>query len=315
MGQITSALSLVLSGGVGNSSPLQSIGGAASGTAAQYVVSQSYTASAIPGIEITHASRNPDGAGYLQYTASNQSVTWTNPLGVVSFVTLSADEWAAVGQAATGYLRLRITPGSLPGADQGQEITVAQENHTLFHQPASNELTSGLTDYRALYLWNQSAASAVNVSLALSSQTPESVVTIGSTFNSLSRFATPAAEGLDFRCVNHIGNIAPYSASLSGAYRRERLITVTGSKTPSMTYFPPDWGQSSNGVNEEIEVLLAGYTDPTGKLAQVEWGASLFWATIAPGRMVSFWLRRVVPPNPTLPTFEKILLDLDFTLQ
>mgnify|MGYP000222731137 CR=1 FL=1 len=314
MANATSHLALLYSGGAGNSSPAFSIGGAASTTPARYIHSQTFTPSTISGLEITHAARNPDGVGSLSFVAANKSVVWQNPLGVSTTLALDlSQEWAAVGSTTTGFLRLRVSPEMLPVTDAVQAITVAQANHTLFGAPASNEITAGLTDYRCLYLWNQSPVALSSVNLVLTDMAPASAVQIGSTFNSISQYKTTSADGLDFGTIHPLGSVAPYTVSLAGGFRRERLEAKTRAGTPTMAFFPPDYGQDSDGATKDVDVLLADSLDSTNKLSAVLWGTSLYWGTIGAGRMVSLWVKRALPPNPTLPVTETILFDITFT--
>lgn len=314
MARASPVLTFLYSGGAGNANPDLSFGGPASQAAGKYPASQSYTASTIPGIEIIHAARNTAGSGTLEYVFSTNSVKWTDPTSNVSEVILSGDGVVAVGDSVTGYLRLRITAGSLPGSDQSQSITVAQVRDTLFTNPSSNELTSGVTDYRALYLSNEAGNDAISATLTLTDNAPESGITIGSTFIPASRYSTPEADALDFGTMNSLLSVAPYSTSLSAHFPRTTMGAGTQIMTPASGYFPQSYAQNSNGVDEDIEVQLQDGKDSSGKLVNVEWGSSLFWDTIPAGRMVSFWIRRVVPPGPATPTVERALFDLDFTV-
>lgn len=291
-----------------------SLGGQASQHAAKYIVSQSYTASTIPGIEITHAARNTDGVGTLSYTAANGSIGWLNPDSVLSTILVSGDGWAVVGNPTDGYLRLSITQANLPGSDASQAITVAQARDSLFDSPAANELAAGVTDYRALYIANESAGAVTDVTLTLTDAAPQSTLALGSTFIPASKYSSTEAEALDFGVMNGLYGVAPYSTSVSGLFPRTALGAGPPMMTPGSSYYAQSAAQNSNGVDEDVEVQIQGDTDTTGELDNVEWGSSLFWTTIPAGRMVSFWVQRIVPAGPTIPTVEQALLDLDFTI-
>jgi hypothetical protein len=229
---------------------------------------------------------------------------------VSSTVVLGGTGWAAVGKTDTGYLRLYVT--SLPGSDQSQSITIANTLNSLFGAPAGNEITNGVTEYRALYLVNETSSTLVDIVMVLTQDTAASDVTIGSTFNPVSQYATPRIDALNFGYLNPTIGCAPYSTSLSALFPREQLVGRNGNYAPKFHYFPTDMTQSSDGTTVDVEIQLVNRYDPTGKLGGVLWGTSLSWGTILPNKMVSFWLRRVIPPNPTIPVSENVSLDITF---
>jgi len=302
------------SGGAANSLARNSFGGPVSNTVAKYPDSQTYTQSTIPGLTIAHATHNPTGNGYLQYTAINKMVTWTNQAGAVSSTILEQDGWYAVGTTVAGFLRFYAAIASLPSGDMGQTITIADALGTLFDTPASNELASGATEYRALYLVNESPNRMTEVVLRLISDTPASSVYVGSTFNPLSTYATPQVEGLSFSVFNHKTMTPPISTSLTSLVLRERLVSLMPNGTPRFPYYATDMTQNSNGVDLDIELQLQDRYDSTNKLEAVEWSDTLLWASIPAGRMVSFWVKRVMPPNPVVPLTEIIDFDISFIL-
>lgn len=312
MTRASAQLALVYSGGPSNSLASGSIGGAASGTTLRFIRSQSHSGSTIPGLTINHASRNPEGVGTLSYTAATTTVTWTNPLGVVTHTKLSSSGEYAVGTNTSGYLRLTVAYPSL-GPDATQPVTIYNLRNTLFGKPDDAELPTGTTDYRALYLVNRSAATLENVLLTMTDAAPESVLSIGSSFAPRSVYTTDDASRKKLTLLNYFTGTGACSESFGSTIKREALEVFTPSGSPHTSYYVPEFSQNSDGVTEDIEILLADGKDSTGALAVVDWGTTVSWATIPAGRMVSFWVRRVLPPNPAMPTFEQAKFDVTFT--
>ena len=311
---IKSTLVLIYSGGATNDSASASLGGPVSTVAGGYIASQSYTASTIPGIQITHASRNPEGIGSLSYSVSSGLITWQPPNGLPVSSPPFSDGWLAIGTNTGGYLRLFLTISQLPTSDTTQPIAIADLKNTLFGKPTANDIIDGVTHYRALYLVNQSENTAENVKLVLTELAIGSDLSIGSTFLPVSTYDTSPDDVLNFSGVHAFGGIAPYTTSISPRYKRERLESLTLGGYPSMSYYPIGLSQNSDGVTTDIEAQIVDSEDSTGVLSEVQWGTSLYWSSILPGKMVSFWVRRVIPPSPTSPVYERVLLDFTFDI-
>lgn len=309
-----STLALLYSGGSANTEPSLSLGGAVSTAAGRYIASQSFTASTIPGIQIYHAARNAIGTGTLSYFSSGSSIRWQPPSGPYTELPIQGGGWFSVGTIATGFLRLYITVSGLPLTDASQGIAIADVKDTLFASPNKTQLDNGVTQYRALYLANTSNNTARNVSLASTSLTVRSSLQIGSSFLPKSTYAVNASTALNFSGVLTVGGVAPYSTSMSSHFRREQMDSLTLAGYPSMTYFPIDRAQNSDGATVDVEILLPSDTDPGGLLSGVSWASSLFWSVIPPNRMVSFWVKRTIPAGLTQFGDESLLLDFTFDL-
>lgn len=232
-------------------------------------------------------------------------------MGVVTHTKLSTSGQYAVGSNVTGYLRLTVDFPSLAG-DASQSVTVANVRNTLFGKPDDADLITGVTDYRALYLVNRSNANLTSVVLTLTDAAPESTLTVGSSFAPRSVYGTTTGRD-KLTLLNYFTANSPYSGSFGSGLRREALALLTPSGSPHTSYYVPEFSQNSDGLTTDVELVLADAEDSTGVLGVVDWGSTVSWATIPAGRMVSFWVRRQVPPGPAMPTFEQAKFDVTFT--
>lgn len=314
MARATDALTLLYSGGAGNTNPELSIGGIVSSAANKDVLSQTWTPSTITGITIVYATRNALGAGYLSYTASNNSLTWLTFAGASSTIALAGSGKAAVGNPITGFLTVDVSAGALPLSDTGQSIVIGNALDTVFGPPSASEILNGATEYRCFYLKNRSTADAVDVVATLTTSTPQSTVTMGSSFAPLSSYGTTGAEWYTFRGLNLATGRPALTKSLSALTPRERLTLTNQDGTPRFPFYPSAGSQVSDGVAVDVDVFLQDKYDTTNLLNAVEWGATLAWSSIPAGKMVSLWLRRVMPANPVIPTAENIGLDFQLIL-
>ena len=302
------------SGGPANVTPRNSIGGQVSSAALAYPDSQTFTQTTIYGITILHAAKFPAGTCTLQYTPLSKTLTLINALGVSSSVQFTHSGLYAIGDTATGYFRLDVEYSQLPASDTSDFSVVADALDTLFDTPASAQIASGVTEYRALYLVNESEATMRSVVLLLTHGDLSSSVYLGSSFASLSQYTTTADEALSFGVFNHKTMTPPISTSLSGHFLREGLNSAGLNTVPRFPFYPTDSKYSSDGLTTNVERLLADRYDSTNQLAEVHWTNALLWAEIPAGRMVSFWVKRVVPPNPAIPINEIIDLNITFSL-
>lgn len=311
MAKATPALVFVYSGGAANSSPAASLGGQVSQTVGRIAVSQSFTQPGIPGIEVQFAARNPLGSGTLFYASANQTVTWT-PLAGSPSVAALADGLVAVGSDVAGYLNLQVTMVDLPGGDATENVVIDDVAATVFDTPTPSDLAGGATEYRCLYIVNQTGSPVYNVQLVLTQDTPATEVTLGTVFAASSQFQTTFSEMNTLVRFNPILGGAPYTTALDDGGARERLLAAHRSGLPFVP-FAEGGRESSDGVSLFVPPLLADRYDSTGLLSEVDWGSALSWPEILPDRMVSIWLRRVTPVEPT-PSNESINLDLTITV-
>jgi hypothetical protein len=276
-------------------------------------MSQSYTISAIPGISIYHAAKNAVGTGTLDYVASAGRLNWTPHGGNTYTISIGESGNYIVGDVVQGYLRIVAVVPSLPVTDTSCQIAIDNLDNTLFAPPTQDDYLSGATDYRALYLHNQSSSKVGDVSLLVLQGQYGSDIRIGSMFSSVSQYATSMKERLGFRTYNPITNTPAFSLSMEALYPRESLVSISRPGYPRFGYYPSIPTQYSDGVNYGVEHLIADIYDSGGVLANVEWGSRLYWKEIDAGKMVSFWVRRDIKEKPYIPATETMQLDISFT--
>lgn len=310
---VSNNLVLRYSGGSGNSNPLLSLGGVVSSAAGRFPLSQSFTASTIPGVSILHAAKNPDGTGQLNYYASTGRLEWVTPDADTYSVAISSSGSYAIGDTIQGFIRVEVVYSSLPSVDASCNISVLTAEDSLFTRPSLAELNTGVVEYRSLYLHNQSTSGAEDVVLTRILGQYGSQIEIGSSFAGRSYYSTSEKEEVNFRLFNPVMNKGTFSISSTAHINREQLVATNRTGEPLFNFFPSSPVQSSDGETYDVEPAIADIYDSTNTLSMVEWGNSIYWPFIAPGAMVSFWIRRTVPAGPYTPSTEKVQFDINFT--
>ncbi len=314
MARIFPGFAFIYSGGQTNTSPSLSIGGQASFAAERYLSSQTYTQLAQPGVQIVHAARNAAGTGTLSYIAATKTFTWLSPDGYSSEATATESGFYTVGSTLSGFLRLSVTYSSLPSSDFTASIPIAEAQGSLFGSPSATELTNGVTEYRCVYLINESVSNASGITVSFTDNAPQSTVLIGSLFDPVSRYGTPSSKMNSLSLLSPLTGTPFLTPCTDPMAAREQLIVKQRDAGPFFMYYPTDVVQSSNGIDEYVAPQLADRYDSTNLLAQVSWGTSLSWPYINPGKMVSFYVKRTFPPNPVVPTYEYVDFDMSVTV-
>lgn len=167
-------LQVIHSGGAANEDPAADLGGAISTAANKRVQSQTSTAPAnITGVTINDAYGNPEGVGQLFYTNATNELGW-KPNGASTFygAVISGSGEYLIGSSA-GYLVVDVVSGSLPGSDQTDNITIANNQHNVFPQVSEADSLLGIVEYRCLYILNTNGTdTATDVKLWIPTNTP-----------------------------------------------------------------------------------------------------------------------------------------------
>lgn len=143
-----------LSGGAANADPAQSLGGLKS---SHVVLSQQASGlSNVTGVSVSNASGNATGAGTLTYTHTGTTLSWAQnggAAGAAVDVSAGGDFWLedADGIAA---IKVNVTPGSLPGSDQSDALTISHVDNDVFDNISGLEGYNGMDDYRWLVVGN-----------------------------------------------------------------------------------------------------------------------------------------------------------------
>ena len=155
-------LAIYYTGGGSNSTPSASIGGAMSSAR---VLHQSTTGlSLVTGVTIDDAIGNTLGAGFLTWTPSTTSMTWSPYLGSTGTpVVITTDgrytiQGAAVGD---GALLITVVAASLPGSTTTDTITVANLTDKYFVDLTKAETLAGVTKYHCFAVKNIHASGSI----------------------------------------------------------------------------------------------------------------------------------------------------------
>ena len=163
----TLPLFVCLSGGVGNTDPTQSLGGAVSSS---LVLSQTFSQTEIQGLTILHAGNNATGQGRLYYfTAASQAgigsprrpvLWWKDPGQSNTYrpTPITGDGVYSVEGYGYGMVLVKVVVALLDTVNSwNQPIDVSYVANQLFDPLTSKQIVEGHTDYRCIYLVNSLA--------------------------------------------------------------------------------------------------------------------------------------------------------------
>lgn len=136
----------------------------------------------LTGVTIDDAMKNILGNGSLTFNFSNTTLTWTPPSGSVGdAVDISADgTYAIQGASNGGVLIVTIVTANLPGANTTNAIAISALPNDYFDDVTKDESDVGMTDYRLIYIKNDSVDTKKEVKIWIGSNTTgEDAVSIG----------------------------------------------------------------------------------------------------------------------------------------
>jgi hypothetical protein len=152
------------SGGITNTTPSASIGGAMSTDAGDgEMLSQSATAlTTLTGVVINNAAGNAVGGGTLTYTHTGQTLKWQDAGGTVgTAVAVGTDGDYAIQAGGGGFLDVTVTAASLPGANTTNTSTIANVANDFFDDVSKAESNAGDVEYRCFYYANAHASDEI----------------------------------------------------------------------------------------------------------------------------------------------------------
>jgi len=171
-------LAIHLSGGLANTDPALSLGGI---MAAASVRSQlTALPTNVTGVTIVNAESNAFGGlsgdnGTLTFTQVGSTLTWSaagESSGLA--VAVAADGRYTLESGTTGHIVVDVVFASLPVADQTDaDITVSANANGIFDDISKIESLNGMTDYRCLYVKNESTVDTMlTTTIWLATQPP-----------------------------------------------------------------------------------------------------------------------------------------------
>lgn len=287
---------LMLSGGVGNYLPANSIGGPASKGVEGLVTSQVALASGtdtLPQVLVLGAYGMAEGQGSLQWDHSTSEIKFTD----------SAIQESRVPIVGTGLYWTGANPGSLllwvRGAlpnttlSVGYAISAWQQN--LFDDLDFSERASAHTNYRCMYVQNTTAFTLSELSIRVSSSPAYGEVAIATEYPDS---VVNAANALyvEQNAIQRGGTFILGARAEAGA-TDYKDFTHRGGPFLQPAYEPILASQSSDGSLVEIASTLVDEYDSTNVLSGLSWGDTIAWADLPAGKYVSFWVRRYLSPG------------------
>jgi hypothetical protein len=150
-----------LSGGASNTSPAAALGGVMSTVAGGRVLSQSASAlTTITGVTIDDAAGNAEGSGSLFFDQSAGTLRWTPPSGTAGtpVVVNVNGKYAIQGGNSGGVVLVTTVAASLPGSDQTNTVTIANQVNKIWDDVSKADSLAGDTEYRGLFVQNSHAS-------------------------------------------------------------------------------------------------------------------------------------------------------------
>lgn len=313
-------LQMFLSGGASNTDAAKSLGGPLS---SQRVLSQTATApTTITGVTIDDAAGNAAGNGTLTYTfsATAPSLAWTPPgssIGTSVNVAVSG-KYALQGASNGGLLLVDVVAASLPGSNQTNTITIANQVNKIWDDVSKAESQAGDTEYRCLFVKNTHATDTmVDVRLWRHTDTPgqdvmsleldpaaigdgvttgipsgclESSKTItGATWSGGTATYTSTAHGYAVGDLVKVAGVTPSGYNVTAG-----LVTAQDANTFGLAVASDPGAYSSGGTAQRYSEGTAP-TGVTFSSTAVSETSSLIVGDLAPSQVKAFWVKRVVP--------------------
>lgn len=298
---------LMYSGGGTVYLPSSSVGGAIA--TIPYMSQLANLSPDIPGISILHAYGFTATAS-LVYNHLSHTLTLTSA-GDTSSYTLTKDSYIVLGSNEAGCLLLRVVYATLPASTVSATVSSSGVSNTLFEDPDSSQIISGGTTYRCLYLMNYSDEDISNLTVAISSGTVD-ILTVGTEYlDSVNTRLTGLSPSFQISARSNAAGGRDGSFSL----RKSSLYPMADVKLGSpFGYVSAGGGQVTDGRTSDLPITLTYDNDPTGKLARVAFASSIQWETVRKGFGISFWVKKIQPPNPPVPTPESIVMSITATI-
>ena len=320
-------LAMYISGGATNTNAAKSLGGPLS---SQRVLSQTATApTTITGVTIDDAAGNAVGIGTLTYTysATAPTLAWTPPSSSIgtSVNVAASGVYALQGASNGGLLLVTVVAGSLPGSNQTNSITIANQVLKIFDDVSKAESLAGDSEYRCLFIKNTHATDTmIDVRLWRHTDTPgQDVITLeldpavvgdGSstgvpsgcleasktittaTWSGGTATYTSTAHGYAIGDLVKVAGITPSGYNITAG-----LVTAAAANTFGMLVAGDPGAYSSGGTAQRYSEGTAP-TGVTFSSVAVSEASSLVVGDLAPAQVKAFWAKRVVPASSTVTT-------------
>ncbi len=249
----------------------------------------------VPGVEVLAVHRIPTGQHTLQVDAARKQISLVLLDDLLEYTAAVGNgvSTVAVGSHTAGFAVIRVNSAAM--TNSSMTLDVAPRRNTLFPDPSIAALASGETQYRCLYLFNDTDQTITNVQLAVQDDSVDTV-SISSEFTSdvvvgaFSQMQTP-------RSVHHR---ALDPTGWGGIFFMEDMPQVNSelsvNSLPVIIAAAPA-AQASDGNTIQVPMRIEDIYDSHGRLSGLTFGPSLAWTKIPPRRGVTFWVRKVQPPT------------------
>lgn len=249
----------------------------------------------VPGVQVLAVHRMRAGTHTLQVDAARRSVSLVLADDLLEYTATvgEGESTVAVGSHTAGFAVVKVNTASM--ASSFVTLEVSPRRNTLFPDPSAGALTSGETQYRCLYLFNDTAQTITNVQLAVQDDSVDTV-TVASEFTS--DVSTSAFSAMQTPRTIHHRALDP--TGWGGVFFMENMPQVHSeisvNSLPVLLAAPPV-AQASDGDTIQVPMRIEDIYDSQGRLSGLTFGPSLAWTKIPPRRGVTFWVRRVQPPT------------------
>ena len=249
----------------------------------------------VPGVQVLSVHRMRPGSHTLHFNAATRTVSLVMLAGLLEYTAAVAPSQSTVvvGSREAGFAVVQIDAGAMTTSNITLDVTLRR--NTLFPDPSLLALGSGETQYRCLYLFNDTDQEVANVQLAVQDDSVDTV-TVASEFTSdvslagFSSMQTPRS--IHHRALDPTGWGGVFF--MENAPQMHSEISVN---SLPVILAAPATTQASDGDTIQTPMLIEDVYDSQGRLGGLTFGPSLAWPKIPPRRGVTFWVRRVQPPT------------------
>lgn len=289
------ALNLYYSGEGTQDNPAASLGGPRGLPLAGCTFS---AAPGVPGIAVEAVHGMREGVYRLLIDTARRSVSLEIVPGLRYFTAGYAEGQSAIalGSKAVGFVVVRIDSPAAQDATISITVTSVPRLNTLFADPTASDFDNGGVAYRCLYLFNDTDGEVANVTLTVSSTSPDAIG-IASEYNSDVSLVGYAAARRRPRSIHHKSlDITGWGGIFFMEDAPQIHSELSINSLPAIIA-TPQTRQATDGVTVQVPLTLPDERDSQGRLLGLTFGPSLVWEAIPARRGVTFWVQKIMTPR------------------
>jgi hypothetical protein len=291
-------LRLYLSGGTSNTTPLSSLGGAASqqfaGGFSTYRAT--WDASSLSGVTLGEAVNVAEGLATMTYSPESGllDITYSNMVWAAAFI--GGDGVYTLQGNFGSFLTVSIVSASLPGSYTSRGVQIAKSANNLFDDINASQRLAGRIEYRCAYIKNQFTVDSGKVRVELTQPTIGYAEIASEVITTPTHNGTMTSTELQNKHLRNWRFEAPWLRTLQASAKWQFAIDpilMSDMTNEEGAVIPQD----SNGTTEGISRVIVDELDSTNKLMPLSFGTVIEWDNIKAGKYVSFWVKRYIPPT------------------